>query len=85
MDRPTCKTCPFWDGPRSKEPVRGDCHGAAPTTISGLMNYPVAVTTPEDYWCAVHPDMTDWIQGIRDGRATDTDHEDASKAPTTSI
>jgi hypothetical protein len=76
MDRPTCETCPFWDGP--DEVGTGICRRHAPTPAKRSTEqdkseqdkserFPVWPRTVEDEWCGEHPDFPAWIASAKPG------------------
>jgi hypothetical protein len=71
MDRPTCETCPFWDGP--DEVGLGICRKHAPTPSTTRtepeksFRFPVWPLTVEDEWCGEHPDFPAWIASDKPG------------------
>jgi hypothetical protein len=63
MDKPTCKTCPFFGimpaekiGDSNFPPMK-QCRMKAPS----VDNHPVHPTVDEDHFCGDHPDFDEWL------------------------
>lgn len=75
MDRPTCKTCPYWDETRTLDAglgsgIRGECRVRAPErppSRAGVATGDIGVwpETFGDDWCGSHPDMADYIRSLK--------------------
>jgi hypothetical protein len=66
MDRPTCKTCLYWE-PQGIDPDQGYCRRYPPQHIDkteshtdAAERYLVPVTWGDD-WCGEHPDFPAWL------------------------
>ncbi len=70
MDRPTCKTCPFWDSANWHNLENGRCRRAPPVgdghdvegTDELLGSWPL---TAQDDWCGEHPKFRAYITAMR--------------------
>lgn len=56
MDKPTCKTCPYWDD--SEGDTSGTHEGEA---IGYCQRYPQELMTHNFQTCGEHPDFPEWI------------------------
>jgi len=79
MDRPTCKTCPYWNAPKhheyldEDEPERGDCRKYNPVFRPDMSAEMGACqpwdgwwpTTSETQFCGEHPNFPAWIASRR--------------------
>ena len=73
-ERPTCKTCPYWDMVKGDESI-GSCRRFPPRIVEHLLqrdahgepdenNQFLATFMPvamEDWFCGEHPDFQAWI------------------------
>lgn len=72
MERPTCKTCPYWDV-FNREPFdEGDCRKQAPRAYldsefspSEQGNNAYWPVTTEIDWCGEHPDFPAYLEGLK--------------------
>ena len=81
MDRPTCRTCPYWE--REERSIDGgECHRAAPVPMpSGIRKLdewgeerewgsfePSAMfpATIGDDWCGEHPSFDAYLAGLKE-------------------
>lgn len=79
MDRPTCRTCPFWDCDQRGEPTdetdARQCRRLPPQinqewadTHGGNVAWPTTFTYD---WCGEHPDFPAYLASLRvDGAAS---------------
>lgn len=74
MDRPTCKTCPYWD---HVEGVRaGTCRRHAPKAFTDpdgteISTFPCWPDTHDVEFCGEHPDFPEYVitfQASKEGR-----------------
>lgn len=63
MDRPTCKTCPFWQAIFNDD-TAGECRIKAPLSKRSLNDF-TFVHTHGDSWCGEHPDFPAFISATR--------------------
>jgi hypothetical protein len=79
MDRPTCKTCPYYDTTATMviypPPVAGQQAGAIPMTaieVRGICRRhpPGGGHKRPEEWCGEHPDMPAWITASRPATPT---------------
>jgi hypothetical protein len=74
-DRPTCKTCPYWDNTDGGD--LNDCRAGRPQSMidptwpnnTDSENYRRWPETWDDDWCGEHPDFSAWITAQRLDRA----------------
>ena len=58
MDRPTCKTCPYWRK-QYEDDTSGTCQRRSPQAVR--RDYPTFAETHESSWCGEHPDFAAWM------------------------
>lgn len=69
MERPTCKTCPYWFDEARADHSAGDCRRHAPRPSPA---WPNSTTDPahwpevyDDAWCGEHPDFLEYIASLK--------------------
>lgn len=80
MERPTCKTCPYWEfGAETEGDIdyAGFCHRHAPAPrplpLDGDDNFKkttsyrvyLPVETLGEYWCGEHPDFPAYLESLK--------------------
>lgn len=59
-DKPTCKTCCFWEPQSRNKPSMGECRRLAPHlnyNDQGSFKTVIFLSTRETHWCGDHPDI----------------------------
>lgn len=66
MDRPTCRTCAYFD-PYPKVVEKGECKRRAPAPVLGLVVdfEPYWPTVHHEEWCGEHPDSPAYIRSLK--------------------
>ena len=67
MEKPTCKTCPYWESIedlRKRLKHNTYAYPYVETTEGMCHSSPNTVLSDETYWCSKHPNMHAWI-GIK--------------------
>jgi hypothetical protein len=66
MERPTCKTCPYWDCTDSEfATASGTCNRYAPMPIRSGDDPLVWSTTIDDDFCGEHPSFPAYIASLK--------------------
>jgi len=68
MDRPTCRTCPYWDS--GGEEDSGICRKSCPKTAKPQYEgdysaFPVWPITLDTEWCGEHPDFPAYLASLK--------------------
>ena len=74
MDRPMCRTCPYWNCEDPSEEGCGECRRHAPRSVVTPVDDDVDSTkkcqeptmpfTEGDFWCGNHPDFPYWMASL---------------------
>jgi hypothetical protein len=97
MDRPTCKTCPYWRELNvDPDDGNGECHRYPPklpptmALVEEVGPYGEGLSFPDApfyLWCGEHPDFPDWIAHLRKQARLDWDweHRETGEPPPDSL